>query len=126
MGGELVIKSGDLIPFKAEEVLSPLVKEIFLFNSYVAGTSYLKEKDVLKEIFEGQKLVLQRENNKFDKNAILVLTEDKRKVGYVPEDDNVVFSRLMDAGKCLYARVKELSEHKGFYKISIDIYLIDF
>lgn len=126
MGGELVIKSGDLIPFKAEEVLSPLVKEIFLFNSYVAGTSYLKEKDVLKEIFEGQKLVLQRENNKFDKNAILVLTEDKRKVGYVPEDDNIVFSRLMDAGKCLYARVKESSEHKGFYKISIDIYLVDF
>ena len=41
---------------------------------------------------------MQREDNKFDSNAILILNADKKKLGYVPEKDNVVFARLMDAG----------------------------
>lgn len=32
------------------EMLKPLIKEIHLFDSYVAGTTYLKDQSVLEEI----------------------------------------------------------------------------
>ena len=49
-------------------------------------------------------------DNKFDSNAILILTESKKKLGYVPEKDNVIFARLMDAGKLLIARIGCMSD----------------
>ncbi len=108
------------------EVIKPLSKEIHLFDTYIAGTSYLKDKTVLDDIKEGDRLFLQREDNKYDAKAILVLNENRQKMGYVPEKDNVVFSRLMDAGKLLSAKIKRV-ENKGTFKmIGISIYLIDF
>lgn len=109
------------------DVLKPLIKEIHLFDTYVAGTTHLKDKTVLDEIEIGQKLNLKREINKFDEKAIMLITEDGKKVGYVPEKDNIIFSRLMDAGKLLSAKITNIKERKGdFRQISIGIYLVDF
>ncbi len=108
------------------EMIKPLVNEIHLFDTYVAGTTYLSDRSVLDEIAAGDKLTLQRENSKFDDNAILVLTGDGKKLGYVPERDNIVFSRLMDAGKCLEAKIAGVDKKGDYTKISIGIYLIDF
>ena len=83
------------------DLIKPLSREILLFGSYVAGASYLDDDTVLEEIKPGDRLILQREDNRYDSKAILVLDEKKRKVGYIPEKDNLVFSRLMDAGKVL-------------------------
>lgn len=109
-----------------DELLKPLSKEIHLFDTFVAGTSYLEDKTVLKEIKRGDKLILRREDNKFDDNAILVLTEDGKKTGYVPEMDNVIFARLMDAGKMLVAKVSKIDKKGSFTQISIGIFLVDF
>ena len=131
MSNELTVnQSGELIS-KIEnegigEMLRPLIREIHLFDSYVAGTSYLKDPSVLKEIQIGDKLTLQREDNKFDENVILLFTESKKKVGYVPEKDNLIFARLMDAGKMLSAKISDIRERGSFTQISIGIYLIDF
>ena len=92
------------------EILKPLIQEIHLFDSYVAGTTHLNDKSVLDEIKIGDKLNLRREDNKFDEHAILVLTEDGRKVGYVPAKDNLIFSRLMDAGKKLIAKISDIQK----------------
>ena len=108
------------------DVIKPLSKEILLFDSYVAGTTHLEDESILDEIKEGDKLILQREDNRFDGNAILILDEKKRKLGYVPEKDNIVFARLMDAGKLLVARIKKHEMTGSFHKISISIYLVDF
>ena len=129
--GELMIKNGDLAVLTQAkgigDVLKPLIKEIHLFDTYVAGTTHLKDESVLDEIEVGQKLTLKREINKFDEKAIMLITEGGKKVGYVPEKDNVIFSRLMDAGKLLSAKVTDIKERKGdFLQISIGIYLIDF
>ena len=35
-------------------------------------------------------LILQREDNKFDSNAILILNEAGKKLGYIPEKDQIV------------------------------------
>ena len=108
------------------EMLQPLVREIHLFDSYVAGTAHLEDKSVLEEIIVGSKLSLQREENKFDENAIMILTENSKKLGYVPERDNLIFARLMDAGKLLKAKIKKIEKKGSFYQISIGIYLVDF
>ena len=126
-----MIKNGDLAVLTQAkgigDVLKPLIKEIHLFDTYIAGTTHLKDKTVLDEIEVGQKLTLKREINKFDEKAIMLITENGKKVGYVPEKDNVIFSRLMDAGKLLSAKVTDIKERKGdFLQISIGIYLIDF
>ncbi len=108
------------------EMLKPLIKEIHLFDSYVAGTTYLQDKSVLDEITVDDKLTLMREDNKFDKNAIMLITESKKKLGYVPEKDNTIFARLMDAGKLLIARITKISKRGSFHQISIGIFLVDF
>ncbi|MBR3342486.1 MAG: HIRAN domain-containing protein [Clostridiales bacterium] len=108
------------------EVIKPLSREIHLFDTYIAGTSYLKDPEVLEKIKCGDKLLLQREDNKFDNNAILVFNEAKEKLGYVPERDNIVFARLMDAGKLLCGKIKSIEPKGSFRLINIEIYLIDF
>jgi hypothetical protein len=110
-----------------EQVIKPLIKEIYLFDTYVAGVSYLKDKSVFQEISIGDKLILQRENNKFDERAILIMTKDGKKLGYIPEKDNIIFSRLMDAGKMLSANITEIKKKTiDYHQISISIYLVDF
>ncbi len=108
------------------DLIKPLSREILLFGSYVAGTSYLDDDTVLEEIKTGDRLILQREDNRYDSKAILVLDEKKRKVGYIPEKDNLVFSRLMDAGKLLTAKIDRIEPRGSFMQINISIYLVDF
>lgn len=108
------------------ELLKPLTQEIHLFDSFVSGTSHLADQSVLDEIKEGDRLFLIREDNKFDSNAIMILSPAKKKVGYVPEKDNVVFARLMDAGKKLSAKITGIEKKGSFTKIAVSIYLVDF
>ena len=131
MADEITVgKTGELVKTIEQngigEMLKPLIREIHLFDSYVAGTTHLKDKSVLEEISIGDRLSLQRENNKFDDNAILIMTESKKKLGYIPEKDNLIFARLMDAGKLLAARINSIEKRGSFYQISIGIFLVDF
>ena len=130
MAEELSIKQDGIVSLTENHdlgsLIKPLTKEIHLFDSFVAGTTHLSDKSVLDEIEIGDKLTLRREDNKFDSNAIVILTESKKKLGYVPEKDNVIFARLMDAGKLLIARIAKIGKRGSFTQISIGIYLIDF
>lgn len=108
------------------DIIKPLIKEIHLFDSYIAGTTHLEDKSVLDEIKVGDMLSLQREDNKFDSNAILILYDGNRKLGYVPEKDNIIFARLMDAGKLLKAKITQINQKGTFKQISVGIYLVDF
>lgn len=108
------------------EIIKPLVNEIHLFDTYIAGTSYLRDQEPLHHIHEGDTLVLRREENRFDDKAILILDSENHKLGYVPERDNIVFSRLMDAGKFLSAKVLSIKDLEYMMKISISIYLVDY
>ncbi len=130
MADELTTQNTNLVNAVNENGLGPLIKpmvrEIELFDSFVAGTTHLKDPSVLTRIQTGDKLLLQREDNKFDQQAILILTEGKEKLGYVPEKDNIVFSRLMDAGKLLNARITEIRQRGSYTQIRIKIFLVDF
>ena len=130
MSNEITIKQDELLTAIEEtslgELIKPLVTEIHLFDTFVAGTSYLEDSSVLDEVATGDKLRLRREDNKFDEKAILVLDEKGRKLGYIPEKDNLIFSRLMDAGKLLMAKISDIEMAGSFTRISIGIYLVDY
>ena len=100
MANELTKKEESMISVveshELGDIIKPFIKEIHLFDSYIAGTTHLDDSSVLDEIKVGDMLTLRREDNKFDSNAILILLGE-RKVGYVPEKDNIIFARLMDA-----------------------------
>ncbi|MCR4937896.1 MAG: HIRAN domain-containing protein [Lachnospiraceae bacterium] len=131
MENELTIGKKNMVSLVTEnplgDLIKPLSNEIFLFDSYVAGTAHIKEEAVFEGIKENDRLILQRDpENRFDDNAILVLDAKGRRLGYIPEKDNVVFARLMDAGKYLLAKVKHHEAGGPFRQISIGIYLVDF
>ncbi|MBQ9870717.1 MAG: HIRAN domain-containing protein [Eubacterium sp.] len=107
------------------DIIKPLIREIHLFDSYIAGTTHLEDKTVLDAIQVGDVLSLQREDNKYDSNAILILNADGKKMGYVPEKDNIVFARLMDAGKLLKAKISKITMKGSFKQISVGIFLVD-
>ena len=130
MSQELTIKNKGLLKVIEErplsELIKPLVNEIHLFDTFIAGTTHLEDQSVLDEVAEGDKLSLRREENKFDSKAILILNQGGSKLGYIPEKDNLIFSRLMDAGKLLIAKVSDIQMHGSFHKIRIGIYLVDY
>lgn len=127
---EITVKTEGLVSVIDEkgldQIIKPLITEIHLFDTYIAGTSHLKDKEPLKNISPGDHLILQREDNRFDDKAIVILDSSGAKLGYVPEKDNIVFSRLMDAGKRLTAKVNSVKDLNYFTKVSISIYLVDY
>ncbi len=131
MGNELTVSQQNMLSTITAsplgELIKPLTKEILLFDSYIAGTTHIKDESVFDEIKVGDKLILQREpDNRFDENAILILDGKRRKLGYIPEKDNIVFARLMDAGKYLTAKIEDITFKGSFRQIDINIYLVDF
>ncbi len=130
MSSELTVKNEDLLAVVTDrnlgEILKPLVKEIHLFDTVIAGTSYIKDDALFEALEPNEKLILQREDNKFDSKAILILNSQKQKLGYVPERDNQIFSRLMDAGKLLIAKVISVMNNDGFCRVRIGIWLVDY
>ena len=107
------------------DIIKPLIKEIHLFDSYIAGTTHLDDKSVLEKIKVGDMLSLQREDNKFDSNAILILNEEGKKLKKKKKKDNIIFARLMDAGKLLKAKISDITKKGSFTQISVGIYLVD-
>ena len=130
MSNELTVKKDSLVTVIEEkgigDVLKPLVTEIHLFDTFIAGTSHLKDPAPLKKAKPGDRLTLRREANRFDDKAIVILDSEGGKLGYVPEKDNIIFSRLMDAGKLLIAKINEIRELEFMTKVSISIYLVDY
>ncbi len=130
MDNELTVRQGALVTLVSEkgigDILKPLTREIHLLDTYIAGTLSLEDQMLPDAVQTGDKLQLQREENRFDEYAILVLDSRKQKLGYVPEKDSIVIARLMDAGKLLNAQVTGIGKKEGFRQISIGICLIDF
>lgn len=103
----------------------PYERDIFLFDTFIAGTSYVDNIDEIEQLLqENSRLNFYRETaNKYDDNAIVIKTESGQKVGYIPKNDNIVFSRLMDAGKLLFGKVSEKKKKGKWLKIYIRVYL---
>lgn len=103
----------------------PFERDVFLFDTYVAGTSFVEG---IEQIVEGLKVddrlhFFREADNAYDGNAIVIKTVKGVKVGYVPKVDNLIFARLMDAGKLLFAKVVSKEKKGSWIKIEIKLYL---
>ena len=105
--------------------LKPFQKDIFLFSTYVAGTSHVEGIEELEPFLKvDDRLSFYREpDNISDEMAIMVVNADNTKIGYVPKKDNVIFARLMDAGKLLFGKITSKELHGKWVKIYMDIFL---
>jgi len=103
----------------------PFERDIFLFDTYVAGTTHVEGIEELEPYLNVEdKLDFFREpDNQYDKQAIVIKTASGVKIGYVPKQDNVIFARLMDAGKLLFGRITAKEKKGSWVKISIKVYL---
>ena len=120
---------GDLKPlYDGGNVPIPYAHEILLFDSHVAGTTYVPEIAALAEqIHEGDLLQLCREpENSHDSLAIKVLDVQGKKLGYIPRSWNTIPAHLMDGGKLLFAKVTSKELIDEWLRIKIQVYLRDF
>lgn len=111
--------NGDLV------IPKPFEKEVFLFDTIVAGTSHVEGIEELEPHLNiDDKLDFFREpDNTYDEQAIVIKTVNGVKIGYVPMKDNLIFARLMDAGKLLFGRISSKEKKGSWVKIYIKVYL---
>ena len=109
-----------------EGLPKPFVQEVALLNCNIAGTTFLDLNEIEPELKKHQLLMLKREpRNKDDDKAILILTEDGQKLGYVPKKKNEVLSNLMDAGKLLFGRLNKKTWVDTWLKLDVQVFLRD-
>jgi hypothetical protein len=103
----------------------PFERDIFLFETHVAGTSYVEGIEELEPFINaGDKLDFFREPyNSHDERAIVIKNKDGIKIGYIPKADNEIFSRLMDAGKLLFGKISGKETQGSWLKLSIKVFL---
>lgn len=103
----------------------PFERDIYLFDSHVAGTTFISGiKELEPHLNINDRLDFFREpDNEYDPKAIVIKTVNGVKIGYVPKDDNLIFSRLMDAGKLLFGRITNKEIKGNWVKIDIKIFL---
>ena len=103
----------------------PFEKDIFLFDSHVAGTTFIDGIDKLEPFLNiDDRLDFFREpDNHYEPKAIVIKNTDGVKIGYVPKEDNIIFSRLMDAGKLLFGKISNKEKKGNWLKIYIKIFL---
>ena len=106
-------------------VPKPFERDIFLFDTHVAGTSHVEGIEELEPYLNvDDKLDFFREpDNPYDKQAIMIKNIDGVKIGYVSKADNVIFARLMDAGKLLFGRIAAKEMKGSWLKLDIKVYL---
>lgn len=129
--GDLVKTGGSrlvgLLHGKNEEISipKPFEKDIFLFDTYVAGTTHIEGIEELEpHLNVDDRLAFFREpDNRYDTQAIVIKTVDGVKIGYVPKQDNVIFARLMDAGKLLFGKITSKEKKGSWVKIYIKVFL---
>lgn len=90
-------------------------------NSKIAGISF--NQDVISELKAGEELLLEREpKNKYDRNAIKILTSENKHLGYVNRKLAFDVALAMDSGvpvHCFVAQVTGL----GFKTQGVNIQL---
>ena len=110
--------------FEKSGLAKPFVKEIFLLQCDVAGTSYVDLKEIEKHLNINDLLMLQREpKNEYDELAILIHDQKGNKLGYVPRAKNEVLARLMDAGKIVFGKLESKEWVENWLRLGIRIYM---
>lgn len=90
-------------------VPKPFNRQIFLFETHVAGTSYIENMDKLAEKIEiGTRVSFYREaSNEYDEKAIKVELNDGSKIGYIQRQITPYLQGLWMRESFCLARLKK-------------------
>jgi len=109
------------------KVPKPFGREIYILDTYIAGTNYYEAKKLADKLKAGNYLVFRREaDNPYDNRAIAILDLDKNKLGYLPQRKNEIISRLMDAGKTIYAVIDKKEWRGDYLRIDIKVFMREY
>lgn len=133
MSNELVPIDADLLnllhkSFDGNGIPLPFVKEIFLLQCHIAGTSYRDNiADIEPELAQNDFLFFKRDTeNRHDRLAIKIFDKQGQFLGYVPKERNEVVARLMDAGKLIFGKLESKQWHNEWLRIDIRVFMKDF
>ena len=129
MSNEIIPVSPELLALIGTEGINALglpKREIFLLDIVVAGTTFCP---IVQELYptllpDTVLRMVRQPQNEHDENAIAIYYEEHR-IGYVPQELNLVISRLMDAGKEFYARVVLVKKIHEWVCISAKLFMIE-
>lgn len=116
----------DLLGTGTPTNLQPLSREIFLLDIVVPGTIFCPGiHDIEPKLLPGTILGMVRDpKNKYDAKATGIYY-DKKRIGWVPRELNLVVSRLMDAGKAFFCRVVSVKDVNTWVKINAKVYMVE-
>lgn len=112
------------MPGDALAIPKPFGREIFLFDTHIAGTTFIDGIEELEPHLNIDHMpdFFRDPNNAHDSKAIVIKNVGCVKIAYVPQDDNLVAVRLMDAGKLLYTRISAREMRGKWLKMDIWVY----
>jgi len=108
------------------EALAPFSREIYLLDIVVAGTSFCTETDTIEPLLQPNTVLkmIRQPQNQHDKLAIGIYHNNTR-LGWVPQEHNIVISRLMDAGKAFFCRIESTKRLNEWLKVKAKIYMVE-
>lgn len=107
----------------AQTAIKPLEKEVFLQDVFVRHILLHGEKLIALKI--GDTLQLKREPQPYDELIVTVYNQDVL-IGELAEFNEGIFARLLDAGKKLVAKVKNVVIMPEYNSLEISIAMIDY
>lgn len=109
-------------------ISKPFSSEILLFRRIrVAGTKNIFNiEEIINDLKVNQKMVLLRDPKHLsDRWAVRVIDSKGRSVGFLSSDCSEVVSRLMDAGKKMFAKIENIEKRPHWNLIELEVYLDD-
>ena len=87
-----------------------VVRQKYLCVCQLSGTTHVEGlAEKVRRVDLAMRLTLKRDpQNEHDRYAIMVLNEKDERIGWVPQKDNEMLARLMDAGNFLYGEVVDI------------------
>ena len=125
---ELIIKSEKTLStigkIGMDTVIKPLTKEIWLKDCFVKGLIFDSEIKIAK-LKVGDALTIRREKLPYDDLCVAIYDNEVR-LGELADYEEGIFARLLDAGKKLVAKVKNVVIMPLYNSLEISISLIDY
>ena len=107
---------------------APFSGEVLVFHDVaVAGTrNVFNIDDIVYELEIGTRVKLIRDvGNLSAKWAVKVFDSKERMFGFLASDVSEPISRLLEAGKAMFAKVQDVENKGGWYQILLEVYLDD-
>jgi hypothetical protein len=92
----------------------------------VAGTTHCEKIEEYEPFLLPSTILkmLRHPKNEHDEQAIAIYWQDNQ-IGWVPQDLNLIISRLMDAGKAFFSRIEKTERKGNWLKINVKVYMVE-